>query len=182
MKKTLIGIVATTLTLYVWGFLYWGVNTLPYQSWQQTADDQLVQDMLTRHFPESGTYFIPGIGNEPAMREALYSNGPTGFIHIKHGGSSEADPNVMLAGFLLNLVVVSLMAFFFRVAGAAEFRQFVALSASAGAVAVIAMDVGDMIWWQIPADWKIWQLIYNYSLWLLTGLMLGIFMRPDASR
>lgn len=180
MQKTIIGIIVTTLLLYIWGFVYWGVSTLPYSAWQQTPDDEAAQEMLIEHFPESGTYFIPGMNNDPEVRTALYANGPTGFVHIRHGGSLETDPTTMIAGFLLNLAVVILLVAFFKAAGAREFRDFARLSLAAGAVAVVAIDVGDMIWWQIPVEWKIWQLIYDFSLWLIAGHLLGIFMKQPA--
>ena len=54
MNKTILGIVATTFALYIWGFLYWGVSTIPYSSWKQTADDEQTQQMMAEYFPESG--------------------------------------------------------------------------------------------------------------------------------
>lgn len=177
MQKTIVGILVTTFTLYIWGFLYWGISTIPYSYWKQTADDAVAQEVLAKHFPESGTYFIPGIGNDLETRTALYEKGPTGFVHIQHGGSTPTDPTIMVQGFLLNLVIVALLAAFFRVAGATEFRDFARLSVTAGAVAVVAIDVGDMIWWQMPFEWKIWQLIYDYTLWLIAGHLLGLFMK-----
>lgn len=179
MRKTLIGIIVTTFTLYFWGFIYWGINTLPYSAWQQTPDDQAAQEMLIEHFPTSGTYFVPGRNNDAEIREALYSNGPTGFVHIKHGGSSEMDPAVMLAGFAHHLVIACLLVGLFRVSGARELREFIRLAAAAGLVAVVAIDVGDMIWWQVPVEWKLWQMLYNYSVWLLAGVLLGIFLKQD---
>lgn len=180
MKKTLIGIVTTTLALYIWGFIYWGVSTVPYASWKQTADDAAAQEMLSRVFPEDGTYFIPGVGNDPETRTALYEQGPIGFIHIIHGPSLENDPVVMIGGLVLNLVIVALLAVMFRVAGAREFRDFARLSVIAGAVAVVAIDVGDIIWWRMPVSWEIWQIIYNYSVWLIAGHLLGVFMKQPA--
>ena len=180
MQKTIIGIVVTTIVLYLWGFLYWGVSPIPYSFQKQTSDDAAAQEILAEHFPESGTYYIPGAGNEPEVRTSLYETGPRGFVHIQHGETSEGNLTVMIGGFVLNLAVVSLMAFFFIMAGASEFRDFVRLSIVAGAIAVIAIDVGDMIWWQIPFEWKIWQLIYDYTLWLIAGHLLGVFMKePD---
>lgn len=180
MQKTIIGIVVTTLIVYIWGFLYWGVSTLPYASWQQSPDDAVAQEMLAEHFPESGTYFIPGVGNDSETRTALYEKGPTGFVHITHGSSSEADPAIMVQGLLLNLIIVALMAVFFRVAGATEFRDFARLSVIAGAVAVVAIHVGDIVWWRMHLEWKIWQLLYDYSVWLLAGHLLGVFMKQQA--
>ena len=39
MKTRAIAVLLATLAMYVWGFLYWGVNPLPYTTWMQTTDD-----------------------------------------------------------------------------------------------------------------------------------------------
>ena len=180
MKKTVIGILVTTIAVYVFGFLYWGVSTIPYSSWHQTADDAAAQQALSKHFPESGTYFIPGTNNPAEIRTQLYENGPVGFVQIRHGGSLEADPAIMLGGLVLNLIIVSLLAVMFRVSGASEFRDFARLSVVAGAVAVVGIHGGDIVWWRAPVDWKVWQLLYDYTVWLLAGHLLGIFMKQPA--
>ena len=83
----------------------------------------------------------------------------------------------MINGFLLNLVMVTLLAIFFRIARAREFRDFVKLSLTVGAIAVVLIDVGDIIWWQTPYEWKMWQIIYNFSVFVIAGHLLGIFMK-----
>ena len=42
------------------------------------------------------------------------------------------DRTIMINGFLLNLVMVTLLAIFFRIARAREFRDFVKLSLTVG--------------------------------------------------
>lgn len=61
MKKTIIGVIVTTLVLFVWGFLFWGqvLHSIPYESWKQTGDDGQAQEMLEKTFPETGTYYVP---------------------------------------------------------------------------------------------------------------------------
>lgn len=61
--------------------------------------------------------------------------------------------------------------------------DFARLSLAAGAVAVILIDVGDMIWWQETIAWKIWPLVYNFTAFVIAGHLLGILMKekaPDA--
>lgn len=77
--------------------------------------------------------------------------------------------------------IVSLMAVMFRVAGAREFRDFARLSLVAGALAVVVIDGGDLIWWQAPIEWKVWQIIYDFTVFLLAGHLLGIFMKQESA-
>lgn len=181
MQKTIIGIVVATIVLYMWGFLYWGFSTLPYSSWKQTPNDEAAQEILAEHFPESGTYFVPGMQHEVEERARLLSAGPNGFVHIRHGGQTVPDPTVLIGGFVLTIVIVCLLAGFFRIAGATEFRDFARLSLAAGVVAVVVIDVGDIVWWQTAFSWKIWQIIYDFSVWLIAGHVLGFFMKRETA-
>ena len=177
--KTLVGIVATAIALYLWGFLFWGLGDIPYSGWKQTADDAATQQMIREVFPESGTYYVPGFDHEPEERAWLFEQGPVGFVHIDLDGRPEMDPMIMGTGFVLNIVIVALMAAFFKVARAKEFRDFVRLSLIGGAVAVVTIHGGDMVWWQTPVEWKTWPLIYDFTAWLLVGHLLGFFMKSS---
>ena len=87
----------------------------------------------------------------------------------------------MIGGFILTLLIVSLMAVMFRIAGASEFRDFARLSLVAGALAVVVIDGGDLIWWQAPIEWKVWQIIYDFTVFLVAGHLLGIFMKQESA-
>ena len=181
MNKTILGIIVTTFALYIWGVLYWGVSTIPYSSWKQTADDEQTQQMMAEYFPESGVYFIPGFNHEPEDLTRLFEQGPTAFVTINLDGRPQVDPAIMIGGFILTLLIVSLMAVMFRVAGAKEFRDFARLSLVAGVLAVVVIDGGDLIWWQAPIEWKVWQIIYDFTVFLLAGHLLGIFMKQKGA-
>ncbi len=64
---------------------------------------------------------------------------------------------------------------------AREFRDFARLSLVAGALAVVVIDGGDLIWWQVPIEWKVWQIIYDFTVFLLAGHLLGIFMKQESA-
>ena len=68
----------------------------------------------------------------------------------------------------------------FRVAGAAEFRDFARLSLVAAVLAVVLVDSGDMIWWQEPVSWALWPAIYNLLAIILAGHILGLFMKANS--
>ena len=183
VQKNLLAIAVTTVVIYIWGFAFWVFSPLPSYSLQETANanDAAAQAALVRHFPESGAYIIPGYYNDQATMTALYEKGPIASLYIRHGGFSQFDPVVMIMGFVLTLVVVALLAGFFRIAKATEFQDYVRLSLIAGAVAVIMTHVGDMVWWSSPVEWKIWPLIYDYSFWIIAGHLLGYFMKKKTA-
>lgn len=41
------------------------------------------------------------------------------------------------------------------------------------------IDFGDAVWWKIPWDWKIYQIFYDLVAWVIAGLVLGKFVRPE---
>ena len=175
--KTIIGIIVTTIVLYFWGYLYWNISDLPGEILQQTPNDEQAQAALKEHFPETGAYFVPGFQHEAEEMARLSATGPSGFIHITHEPGTEIE--TLISGFVLILVVVALLALLFRVANATEFRDFVRLSIVAGLVAVVAIDGGNMIWFQYPVGWTVLQGIYDFTVWLIAGHMLGIFMKRN---
>ena len=142
-----------------------------------TANDATTQQIMRDTFPESGSYHIPDFRNDPDDLTVMFEQGPIGFVHINLDGRPQMDRTIMINGFLLNLVVVTFLAIFFRIARAREFRDFVKLSLTVGAIAVVLIDVGDIIWWQTPYEWKMWQIIYNFSVFVIAGHLLGIFMK-----
>jgi len=180
MNKNILGIGVTTIVLFIWGFLFWGVNPVPYQSWKQTADDEITQKVLKQHFPESGTYFIPGINNEPSKLARLYEQGPTGFVHINIEGRSQIDLKIMIAGFFLNFTMIVLLLLLFRQADCRTMGDYSRVSFLTGVVAVVFINGGNMIWWLAPVSWEIWPAIYNFSGFLIAGHLLGWFLKESS--
>ncbi len=177
MKRTLMGIGITTVVLYIWGSLFWGLSPLPYESLHSVANDAATQQLLRQQFPDSGTYLVPGRNHPPEALEQLSRAGPLATIHIRLQGTPVTDVSVLAGGFVLNLVFVAMLAGFFHVAKAREFADFARLSMIVGAIAVVLIDGGDIIWWQETIGWKLWIATYNFTAFLLSGHLLGIFLK-----
>ena len=70
MVRTILRVLLAAVAMYFWGFLFWGINPVPYQSWQQ-ADDDAAQAALRELFPTAGTYYVPGRAHDEAEMSAL---------------------------------------------------------------------------------------------------------------
>ena len=116
MKSRAIAVLLATVAMYVWGFLYWGVNPLPYTSWQQTTDDVAAGKALLDLLPNSGTYYIPSPRHDADTLSRLFEAGPLAFIHFHRQGRPQHDPMIMIKGFVLDLAVVILLAALLRTA------------------------------------------------------------------
>ena len=178
MQRLGLGIVLATLAGYLWGMLYWGFNPLPYTAWKTSRDDVAAGRALLEFFPESGTYYVPGLHHDDAKIERLYEAGPVGFVHLtSREGRSRTDPRPMWQGFLLIGVTCSLLALLLRLGRAAlpSYGSRVAACGLVGALAAISIDIGDSVWWFIPLEWKLHQAVYDFSAFVVPGLVLARF-------
>lgn len=182
MGRLVLGVVAATLAVYFWGFLYWGLNPLPYQAWKVAPDDAAAQQALRDAFPESGTYYVPANAN-PA-RDELYLAGPVAFVHLDRDGRPSFVPAQMVKGFVLVAVTVSLIALALRrsLAGLPSYGARAGVAITWGLAAALMIDIGDNVWWFVPIEWKIHQAIYDASAFAIAGLVLAAFLRPESPR
>ncbi len=181
MKNLGIGIVLAAVAIFFWGFLYWGMNPLPSSSWKQTKDDVAAGKALLEHFPESGTYYLPGRYNDEETWMKLHAAGPVAFIHLTaREGRPLHDWGIMIRGFLLYLVVVTLIALLLQKVSPAlpSYADRVKFAALVGLAAAVMIDFGDVVWWYIPWEWKIHQAVYTVTTWTIAGLVLAKFVKP----
>lgn len=179
MKKAALGVVLAAIALFFWGFIYWGFGPYRTMIWQQAADDGQAGKALLDHFPNNGTYFVPGADHDQATAEGLYEQGPVAFVHmISASGRPMFDTSIMIQGFLLNLVVIVLIAVLLHqvVAALPTYGARVKFSLLSGLIAAVLIDCGDSVWWQIDWPWMLYNAFYHFTAWLLTGLILAKFI------
>lgn len=182
MKRTALGVIIAAIVLFAWGFLYWGFGPYRTMIWKQSTDDIAAGKALLEYFPQNGTYFVPSFNRDEETAQTLYEAGPVAFVHmLSISGSSMADFSLMINGFILNLVVIVLIAVLLRQVCAAlptyiDRVKFVAL---AGLTAAVFINCGDAVWWQIDWSWKLYQAFYSFSAWLIIGLILAKFIEPE---
>jgi hypothetical protein len=183
MKRIILGIVLATIACYFFGFLYWGLNPLPYTSWKHTSNDEAAGQALLEHFPESGTYYIPGMHHDEATLSRLHEAGPLAFVHITREGKPVMQSDVMAKGFLLTLVTTVLIALLLKLAAPAlpSYGAVLKFTALAGLTATVMIDFGDSVWWHISWGWKLHMAAYHIVSWIIAGLVLAKFTCVGAS-
>ena len=184
MKQFTVGVILAALAMYIWGFIYWTANPLPYTAWQQTNDDAAAGQALLEHFPKSGTYYLPGLYNDEETLSKLHEAGPVAFIHItSREGRAVMEPTLLVKGILLYLVTVLFIGLFLKLAvpSLTSYSSRVRLIVMAGLAAVIMIDLGDAVWWYIPWEWKVHQAIYDFTAWVVAGLVLAKFVKPGTT-
>ena len=107
----------------------------------------------------------------------LFEAGPVGFVHINLEGRPAVDPSIMLSGFFFTLVVVLLIAALMARAAPAfsSYKDQVKFAALTGLTAVVMIEFGEAVWWQVPWQWKIFQGFYNFAAWTTAALVLAKF-------
>ncbi len=181
MKRLILGVAIASILLYLWGFVYWGLGPYSSMVWKQAKDDVAAGKSLLQHFPEAGTYYVPASTHDQETLERLFQKGPIALVHlISTTGRPVMDPSIMIQGFLLNLVVIILIGLLLRRVSASlpSYSSRIGFVFLAGITSVILIDFGDMIWWKISWDWKLYLAFYHVSAWVLTGLVLGRFVEP----
>ena len=179
MTRTILGIILATVACYFFGFLYWGLNPLPYTSWKQTPNDEAAGQALLEHFPQNGTYYVPGMRHDEATLTRLHEAGPLAFVHITREGKPLMQSDVMAKGFLLTLVTTVLIAVLMKFAAPAlpSLGAVLKFTALAGLTATVMIDFGDSVWWHISWAWKFHMAVYHIISWVITGLVLAKFTR-----
>jgi hypothetical protein len=183
MIRTVVGVIVATVVLYMWGFVYWSFGPYKTQIWKQSPNDVAAGNALRDLFPENGTYLVPGFGNAQQNREELSNTGPVVMVHmLAVRGMPGMDPKTLLFGFELDLVVIALIALVLRRVAPSLPTYFdrVKFVTLIGLAAAVLIDVGDITWWHIDWQWKLYQAFYDVSFWVLTGLVLGLFVKPKA--
>jgi len=185
MKNSIKGVAIAAVVLFFWGFLYWGLGPYRTMIWQPNADDVAAGRALLKHFPKDGTYYVPGFTQDEATVEKLFADGPIAFVQmISASGRSMHDPTIMIQGFILNLVVIVLIAMLLRRVCSAlpTYLDRVKFVALAGLAAAVLVDLGDAVWWQIAWSWKLYQAFYTLTACVITGLILAKYITPDSDQ
>ena len=182
MLRTAFGCILAAILIFFWGFIYWGLGPYPSLIWKQVADHEAASRALREHFPERGTYFLPGPVDDAKEHEARFERGPVAMVHMVHPqGHAMFDPSVMGQGFVLNLVVVILVAVLLHNLALPTYLGRVAMVTLVGIAASLLIDGGDVVWWQISWEWKLYQAVYDVSVWVLAGLVLAALVKPRAA-
>lgn len=163
MKLTL-GILLTALVLFGFGFVYWAANPLPNKALDTVPDSDAAAAAIGEQFPDSGMYNV--------MQSGLSAT-----VIVNHGATEEADPLVMLYGFVHYLVIVSLLAVVLQ--NGAPVASHVRRAFIMGLAAVILVEGADIIWWGYTWGWKLWGAAYHILVFVIGALVLSKFLPRD---
>ncbi|MDG1125556.1 MAG: hypothetical protein P8N73_11825 [Pseudomonadales bacterium] len=167
MNKPISAVFITAAVLFVFGFLYWAVNPLPYSALNQVKSEGISQLTVAKLFPESGAYLIPGPG--PKSQERL-EKGPAILLSIDHMPSAAGAPLDLFIGFLHNLATAFLLALILgKVKDNGERMKVVIIS---GVLATVLINGSEVIWWFQPLNWVAYHALYYILYFSIAGALL----------
>ena len=41
------------------------------------------------------------------------------------------------------------------------------------------IEGNEAVWWQITWQWKLYQAVYDVAFWIIAGMILAAFIRPE---
>ena len=177
--RFVIGVVLASIVLFGWGFVYWGFFQFQDFTLQRTENTETIGYILKDHFPQNGTYIVPG--HDQLDREQRYLEGPVAMIHmLRIEGRPEFEKSIMIKGFALNVIVVILMGVVLQCVAKAlpTYWSRVGMAGLIGLTAAVMIDLGEIAWWEIDWKWQGYAAVYHVTAALAIGLVLGAFIRP----
>ncbi len=180
MKRILIGSVLAAVVLFVWGFLFWGVSGLADAVMDPAPDEAALSQKLAEVLPKTGVYLLPYPPSSPTDEFVRrHEAGPLAQIFFRREGTNPMGGGVFLGGFLHMLVSALVMAFALSLVlpAAPGYGARVKVVLLAGLAGAIYSNLGKPIWWHQTWDYHFLTFVYDFTSWVLAGLVLAKFVR-----
>ncbi len=105
MGRLLAGAVVVALVSWVWSGLFYVVSPVPYWTISSPNDDIAAGAALLEHFPETGSYILPGRDSGKEIRSRMRAEGPVATVYIDRDGSAASSPRKIILGTIHGVVI-----------------------------------------------------------------------------
>ena len=176
MKRLLIGTTLAAVAMFFWGFVFWGVNPIPWTIIAAAPDEVALRQALDV-LPESGAYVLPhpaASSEEESMKRT--EAGPIATVLFTKEGQNPMGP--MLPGFVHMWISALFMGMLLQRLGTTSYRGALGMLACIGSVAALWSNLGRPIWYAQPWDYHLLLAVYDFSGWIIAGLVLAKYA-PD---
>ena len=179
MKGVVIGSVIAAVALFFWGFLFWAVSPFPYRVMKPVPDVPALQQALMAALPETGVYLFPhpSQGTEEETQKKLAAGGFGRAIFVREGATMGGGTFGL--GFLHYLATTLLLALLLRASGGASYGARLGIVTLAGLAGALYADFTKPIWMFEPVGAHALDFVYELSSFVIAGLVLAKFVRPE---
>lgn len=180
MTRLLAGSFVVALVSWVWSVLFYVVSPIPYYTVAATRDDLAAGAALLEHFPESGTYILPGRSSSAAVRAEMRASGPVATVYIKREGAPMSSPGKIIVGTLHGVVIGFLIGLGMRwlTRRGWNWRDKTAVAAIFGTAYTAYPRVADMIWSDFPQGYQLMMIFSDGVSWILMAAVMAWFTEP----
>jgi hypothetical protein len=161
-KKIVLGGLAGSLIIFVWGFLTWVVLQWRAPEFSQMQQEEMVMDAIEKGAPADGVYYVPwsmpAPGEDAAkaeaaamkkMQERLFA-----FVVVKHRAGADMGP-LMLTHFVVQFVACALVMWLLLRSAFVTFAARWYFVSIFGLAAALACYGPELVWWHFPLAWTI---------------------------
>ena len=187
MTNYLSQIIVSTLlggvVLVLWGMLFWGFLADPVGVFHTLPNADAVTALLEANGTTTGTYFMPWPRKtvaEFAAFTAQHERGPFYLLMYISQGVDPNSPAKLLFGLLHYLTVALLATLLLCVVNVQRYRARVLVILLAGLLGSNFITVSNPIWFHLPWDYTIGNLLYEMVAWLLLGLVTAAVVRAQS--
>jgi hypothetical protein len=180
MLRLIGGSLLVALVLWVWSTLFYVVLPLPYYTMSETADDIAAGEALKMHFPETGTYILPGRFSGDEVRSRMRAEGPVATIYIQRDGVPEVSVRQILLG-TFNSIVIGLLigaAMLLLNRHTTDYWSHVAIGSTFGMAYTAYPRFADIIWSAFPPGYQLMMIFSDGFSWILAVMVMAWFTRP----
>jgi hypothetical protein len=180
MVRLILGALCVTVVLWVWSTVFYVVLPVPYYTMSQTDDDIAAGQALLEHFPETGTYILPGRFSGDDVRSAMRGNGPVATIYFNRDGAPEASTAKILIGSVNSFMIGLLIGFAMLLLNrhTTNYWSHVAIGSMFGIAYTAYPRFADIIWSDFPPGYQLMMIFSDGFSWILMVMVMAWFTRP----
>jgi hypothetical protein len=180
MLRLFLGSLCVALVLWVWSTVFYVVLPIPYYTMSQTADDVAAGEALRKHFPETGTYILPGRYVDDDVRSKMRRDGPVATVYIARDGAPEVSVSQILIGTFNSMVIGLILggAMLLLRKHTTDYWQHVAIGSTFGMAYTAYPRFADIIWSAFPPGYQLMMIFSDGVSWILITMVMAWFIVP----
>ncbi len=178
--RLILGALAVMVVSWIWSVGFYVLSPVPYWTMSQTLDDRAAGAALLEHFPETGTYILPGRMSGKEIRNEMRANGPVATVYIDRDGVAMSSPLKISLGVVQGLVIGLTLGVAMLMLNryTTKYWNHVAICTTVGLAYSAYPRVADIVFSDFPQGYQ-WMMIFSdFVSFVLMIMVMAWFTRP----
>ncbi|MBL8201468.1 MAG: hypothetical protein JNK40_10885 [Chromatiales bacterium] len=181
MLRLFLGALAVTAVSWIWSVGFYVLSPIPYWTMSKTLDDRAAGAALLDHFPESGTYILPGRDSGRDVRHEMRANGPVATVYLSREGRPASSPLKTALGTIQGLVIGLTLGVAMLLLNryTTKYWNHVAICTTVGLAYSAYPRIADIVFSDFPPGYQ-WMMIFSdFVSFTLMIMVMARFTRPS---